>query len=89
MPERPRRCPWENYPTHKKNQQLQVNSDRPIVYGYCAQGEECGLCAGTTYKPNLLLQVGRPFDFLPCPYCQPQDYRRRAEKLKAKHRLGT
>lgn len=87
MPERPHRCPWENYPTHSKNREVQVSADRPIVYGYCSQNAECAECAGTTFKPNLVLQVGRAFEFLPCPFCSPDPYRRRVEKLKAKHRL--
>lgn len=84
MPERPSSCPWFNYATHSKNRQLQVDGTRPIVYGYCPQNDECGSCAGTGYKPNLLLQLGRPFDFVPCPYCLPDAYKKRVEKLKAK-----
>jgi hypothetical protein len=87
MPERPSRCPWENYPTHQKNRELQVNADRPIVYGYCAQDASCALCAGTQFKPNLVIQLGRNFEFVPCPYCTPEAYQKRAARLKIKHRL--
>lgn len=81
MPDRPLGCPWANYPTHRKNRELQVDGDRPIVYGYCPQTETCGSCAGTTFKPNILLQQGRGFSFVPCPYCRPADYRRRVERI--------
>lgn len=84
MPDRPRSCPWWNYPTHKKNRELKVDDYRPIVYGYCAQNDDCGSCAGTTYKPNILLQLGRPFTTVPCPYCNPEDFRKRVEVLKAR-----
>jgi hypothetical protein len=84
MPDRPRSCPWFNYPTHRKNRKLQVDGYRPIVYGYCPQTEDCGSCAGTTYKPNILLQQGREHEFVPCPYCLPEEYRRRVERLKDK-----
>ena len=84
MPDRARSCPWWNYPTHQKNRDLQVDGYRPIVYGYCPQSADCASCAGTGFKPNLLLQMGRPFDFVPCPYCRPGDYTRRVERLKPK-----
>jgi hypothetical protein len=82
MPDRPASCPWWNYPTHKKNRELKVFDYKPIVYGYCSQKEDCGSCAGTTYKPNVLLQLGRPHTTVPCPYCRPDDYRRRVDVLK-------
>lgn len=84
MPDRPRYCPWANHPTHNKNRKLQVDGYRPIVYGYCPQTDECGSCAGTTYKPNIVLQQGREHDTVPCPYCLPEEYRRRVERLKTK-----
>ncbi len=79
---RPRTCPWVNYPTHRKNRELQVNGERPIVYGYCPQEPDCGSCAGTLYKPNLIIEQGRSFTFVECPFCQPEAYRRRVERLK-------
>jgi len=77
-------CPWFNRPTHQQNKKLRVDEWRPIVYGYCPQNEECGSCAGTGYKPNIVITPGRPFDYVPCPYCLPDEYRRRVEKLKEK-----
>jgi hypothetical protein len=79
---RPGRCPWENYPTHKRNRELQVNGERPLVYGYCAQEKECASCAGTLYKPNLVIDQGRDFRFVECPFCNPEGYRKRVEKFK-------
>ena len=84
MPERPRSCPFENRATHRKNRQIRVNGYRPIVYGYCAQAEDCGFCAGTGFKPNLEIQLGREYDYVPCPYCTPDVYKRRVERLKDK-----
>jgi hypothetical protein len=77
-------CPWQNYPTHKRNRELQVDGYKPIVYGYCPQAEDCSSCAGTTYKPNIVKQLGRPFERVPCPHCRPEDYKRRVERLKEK-----
>jgi hypothetical protein len=85
---RPRECPWANYPTHKRNRELQVNGERPLVYGYCAQERECGSCAGTLYKPNLVVEQGRSFLFVECPYCSPAAYRRRVERWKDKLPVG-
>lgn len=85
---RPRTCPWQNYPTHKRNRQLQVNGAQPIVYGYCPQEKECASCAGTLYKPNLLVEQGRDFQFVECPFCQPDQYRRRVDRLKPTLRVG-
>ena len=84
MSDRPRACPWVNRPTHRKNRDLMVDGYRPIVYGYCPQVDDCASCAGTGYKPNLEVRKGRDFDFVPCPYCRPEDYQRRVERLKAK-----
>ena len=66
MRARPRTCPWQNYATHKRNRHLQVNGAQPIVYGYCGQETDCASCAGTLYKPNLLIEQGlirHPFEF--------------------------
>jgi hypothetical protein len=82
MRARPRSCPWENYPTHKRNRELQVSGERPIVYGYCAQELECGSCAGTLYKPNIIIEQGRGFLFVECPFCNPEGYRKRVKKLR-------
>lgn len=84
MPARPFSCPWANRPTHRKNRQLRVDAYRPIVYGYCPQDEDCGSCAGTGYKPNIELKLGRPFDYVPCPFCDPDGYKKRVERLKPK-----
>lgn len=81
MPDRALSCPWQNFPSHRKNRELQVNGDVPLVVGYCPEEERCASCAGTGYKPNLLLQPGRPFTFVECPYCQPEAYRRRVGRL--------
>ena len=79
---KPFRCPWENYPTHKRNRELQVNGERPIVYGYCPQELECASCAGTLYKPNLVIEQGRSFTFVECPFCNADGYRKRVKRLK-------
>lgn len=84
MPERPLQCPWANYPSHARNRQLQVDGTRPLVSGYCASHETCGSCAGTTFKPNILLQQGRGFEFVPCPYCSPAEFRRRVARWQDK-----
>ena len=84
MTDRPRSCPWENRPTHRRNRDIQVDGYRPIVYGYCPQTDDCASCAGTTFKPNIEIWKGRDYDFVPCPYCRPEDYRRRVERLKKK-----
>ena len=86
---KPGTCPWTTYPTHSRNRELQCNGDRPIIFGHCPQAEDCAFCAGTLYKPNLLLQVGRPFTFAECPFCLPDLYRRRVEKLKLKLPRGS
>ena len=88
-PSRPTGCPWHTYPTHARNRELQVNGDRPIIYGHCPQNDKCAFCAGTLYKPNLLLQVGRPFLFVPCPYCSAEPYRKRVDRLRAKLPKGS
>src|SRR5687768_7464995 len=85
---RPRACPWQNHATHSKNQKLRVNGERPLVYGYCAQTAECASCAGTLYKPNLLVEQGRSFDFVECPFCTPALYRRRVERWKDRLPVG-
>lgn len=87
--ERPRACPWVNYPTHAKNRELQVNGERPVVYGYCPQEPTCASCAGTYYKPNLLIEQGRSFQFVPCPYCSPEAYKKKVVKLRAKMPVGS
>jgi hypothetical protein len=81
-------CPWQNYPTHRRNRQLQCHGDLPLSFGYCAQDVGCPSCAGTLYKPNILLEQGRPFVFVECPCCDPEGFRRRVERLKAKLPLG-
>lgn len=86
---RPRACPWANHPTHSKNKQLQVNGERPVVYGYCGQDTECASCAGTLFKPNLLIQQGRTFEFVECPYCTPDLYRKRVVRLKPSMPVGS
>ena len=78
-----RACPWQNYPTHRRNHQIQVHGDLPLTYGYCPQELECASCAGTLYKPNVLLEQGRPFVFVECPCCEPAAYRKRVDRLKA------
>jgi hypothetical protein len=80
----PRLCPWQNYPTHKRNRQLEVHGDLPLSYGYCPQELECSSCAGTLYKPNIALEAGRPTVFIECPHCDPEGFRRRVERLKSK-----
>ena len=89
MRAKPRTCPWENYPTHRRNHELQVNGERPIVYGYCAQELECASCAGTLYKPNLVVQQGRSFVFVECPFCNPTAYRKRVERLQPSLPVGS
>ena len=84
MAYRAKLCPWSNYPTHNKNRELRVNGFRPIVYGYCGDHEECASCAGTTYKPNLRVEQGRGFTFVPCPYCAPEKYQKKVEVLTKK-----
>lgn len=86
---RPRACPWVNHPTHNRNRELQVNGERPLVYGYCAQEKECGSCAGTLYKPNLTIEQGRSFLFVECPFCSPEAYRKRVERWKDKLPVGS
>src|SRR5688572_30365237 len=88
MRARPRTCPWVNYPTHKRNREIQVNGEVPIVYGYCPQEKECASCAGTLYKPNLRIEQGRSFTFVECPFCRPDDYRKRVDRLKKDLRPG-
>ncbi|MEW5852654.1 MAG: hypothetical protein AB2A00_27970 [Myxococcota bacterium] len=80
---RPRYCPWVTRPTHEKNGRLQVDKWRPIAYGYCPQTPDCASCAGTLYKPNILMHIGRETDTVACPYCAPERYRKEVEKLKA------
>ena len=82
MRARPRSCPWVNYPSHRQNRQLQVNGERPVVFGYCGDDPACASCAGTTFKPNLIIEQGRSFTFVECPYCQPDAYRRRVSRLR-------
>ena len=77
-------CPWQNYPTHKRNKQLQCNGDLPLTYGYCSQDLGCPSCAGTLYKPNIVLEQGRGFLFVECPHCDPVGFRKRVERLKDK-----
>jgi hypothetical protein len=82
MRARPRACPWANYPTHSRNKEIQVNGERPLVYGYCGQEKECASCAGTLYKPNLRIEQGRSFLFVECPFCRAEDFRKRVVRLK-------
>ena len=86
---KPHACPWVNHPTHNRNRELQVNGERPLVYGYCAQDKDCGSCAGTLYKPNLVVEQGRSFLFVECPFCSPEAYRKRVERLKDKLPVGS
>lgn len=88
MRARPRTCPWQNHATHNRNRQLQVNGAQPIVYGYCGQEKECASCAGTLYKPNLVIEQGRDFQFVECPFCTPDAYRKRVDRLKPTLRVG-
>jgi hypothetical protein len=78
---RPRYCPWVPRPTHEKNGRIMVDKWTPVVFGYCPQDDQCGSCAGTGFKPNILLNVGRPSDTVACPFCDPQRYRKEVEKL--------
>jgi hypothetical protein len=82
-------CPWQHYPTHNRNKQLQCHGDLPLSYGYCAQDLECTSCAGTLYKPNIALEQGRGFVFVECPCCDPVGYRKRVERLKDKLPKGS
>jgi hypothetical protein len=82
MPNRPLSCPFFDRAPHRKNRTLMVDKWRPIVYGYCGQGPDCGACAGTGYKPNLEVRLGREFDFVPCPYCRADDYKKAVARLK-------
>lgn len=82
-------CPWQHHPTHNRNKQLQCHGDLPLSYGYCSQDLGCPSCAGTLYKPNILLQQGRPFVFVECPNCEPEAYRKRVERLKDKLPKGS
>lgn len=59
-----------------------MSGERPLVYGYCAQEKDCGSCAGTLYKPNLRIEQGRSFLFVECPFCRPDDFRKRVVRLK-------
>jgi hypothetical protein len=79
---KPLACPWSNYPTHARNRQIQVNGERPLVYGYCPHEKDCASCAGTLYKPNLVIEQGRSFLFVECPFCTPDAYRKRVVKMK-------
>jgi hypothetical protein len=88
MAKRVAMCPWVNYPTHNKNREIQVSGERPIVFGYCGDDDDCASCAGTRYKPNLLIQQGRSFTFVPCPYCMVDAYRARVLKLAVKLPMG-
>ena len=89
MRARPRACPWANYPTHGRNREIQVNGERPLVYGYCSQDKECGSCAGTLYKPNLTIEQGRSFLFVECPFCRAEEYRKRVVRMKDKLPVGS
>jgi len=75
-------CPWVTRPTHSRNGELMVDQAVPLTYGYCAQDSDCAYCAGTGHKPNILLQLGRPFTTVPCPYCTPDKYRKLVAKLR-------
>ncbi|MDP2340689.1 MAG: hypothetical protein Q8O67_07015 [Deltaproteobacteria bacterium] len=82
-------CPWQNYATHKRNKQIQCNGDLPLSYGYCSQDIGCPSCAGTLYKPNILIEQGRGFLFIECPCCDPVAFRKRVERLKDKLPKGS
>jgi len=77
-------CPYQHKMSHRKNRELQVNGFRPICYGYCPQEDDCAFCAGTLYKPNLLVQQGWGFQWVPCPYCRPDEYQRKVKRLLKK-----
>ena len=66
-----------------------MNGERPIVYGYCSQDKECASCAGTLYKPNLVVEQGRDFKFVECPFCNADGYRKRVERLKPSLPVGS
>jgi len=74
-------CPWQTRPTHRRNRELMVDVAVPITYGYCALNDDCAHCAGTGYKPNILIQQGRGFETVPCPYCEPARYRKVVERI--------
>lgn len=78
---RPRFCPWVTRPTHSRNGRIQVDKWIPVVAGYCPIEVDCGSCAGTGFKPNILLNVGRPSDTVPCPYCEPVSYKKEMQRL--------
>jgi uncharacterized Zn-finger protein len=69
-------------PSHDKNGRIMVDKWKPVAFGYCPQDPECASCAGTGYKPNILLNVGRPSDTVACPYCTPDKYRKEIERLR-------
>ncbi|MBN2360727.1 MAG: hypothetical protein JXR83_14835 [Deltaproteobacteria bacterium] len=75
-------CPWVTRPTHSRNGEIMVDQAVPLTYGYCSQDIDCAYCAGTGYKPNILLQLGRPFTTVPCPYCFPDKYRKAVSRLR-------
>jgi len=68
-------------PTHDKNGRILVDKWIPVSPGYCPVEADCGSCAGTGFKPNILLHVGRPTDTLACPYCEPERYKKELQKL--------
>lgn len=77
---RPRICPWVTRPSHGKNGRIMVDKWIPVVFGYCPQDDDCASCAGTGFKPNILLNVGRPSDTVACPCCDPARYRKEVAK---------
>ncbi len=79
--QRPRYCPWVTRPSHGKNGRLVVDKWTPVVQGYCPVIGDCASCAGTGFKPNIVLNVGRPQDSVACPYCTPDRYKKELEKL--------
>jgi uncharacterized Zn-finger protein len=82
-------CPWQHYPTHRRNRQIQVHGDVPLSYGHCAQELDCAHCAGTLYQPNIALEVGRPSVFVECPFCDPEGFRKRVVRLRDRLPVGS
>jgi hypothetical protein len=78
---RPLLCPWTTRPSHGKNGRIIVDKWLPVAFGYCPQVEDCASCAGTGFKPNIVINVGRPTDTVACPFCFPERYRKEVEKL--------
>ena len=59
-----------------------------MVVAGCSGGG-CPSCAGTLYKPNISVELGRSFLFVECPCCDPVAFRKRVERLKDKLPKGS